>query len=280
MIVENTLRNKILIVDDDITIINLLEDILIEKGFFVLKAQNGFEALENINNTKPDLIILDWNMPEMDGITTLRHLNQNHATMNIPVIMLTGVMTDSEYLNVAFENGAFDFIRKHFDKIELLSRIRAALKFVYVHDQIIQVKNNELIENALTIAKLNKFTSVCLEHIHELSENVPKESEINKSLNNLKLIIKSNSIKNHWTRFDEHFQSIHSDFYKNLSIRHPKLGASELKICALLKLNLRTKDIADITFRTPETVKTMRARIRKKLMINSDASLTTYLMQF
>jgi DNA-binding response OmpR family regulator/DNA-binding CsgD family transcriptional regulator len=276
---ETIKKNKILLVDDDITIIKLLEDILSESGFDIITAYDGMAALEIIKSDRPDLILMDWNMPVMNGLNTLIEINADHTTRDIPVIMLTGVMTNSENLKLAFENGAYDYIRKNFDIIELKARIGAALKFVKANQDIIKIKNNELTENALKIARHNQFTQLCLENINELIANNDDAENSLKKLKDFKVLVQSSNVINNWSQFNEHFISIHPDFYRKLSIMHPELGASELKICALLKLNLSTKEIADITYRTPKTVKTTRARIRKKLELKSDSGLATYLIQ-
>jgi len=274
------MKNTILLVDDDVTIVNLLDDILTDAGYTVLKSFNGLQALEILQGPKPDLIVLDWNMPVMDGPGVLRALSSDAKTSEIPVIMLTGVMTDPENLKIAFEAGAFDFIRKDFDTIELLSRIRAALKFVAAHHQIVQLKNNELIRNALKIAKHNHFILSCLHQVTEMIPLTSEGTEMRSKLSALKSNILSMSAINHWNHFNDHFMAIHPDFYKKLSGLHPRLGPAELKICALLKLNLSTKEIANVTCLTPDTIKTARTRIRKKLQIPSDDNLTSFLMQF
>lgn len=273
-------KNTILLVDDDVTIVNLLSDILSNTGFNILKAFDGPEALKHIQKSNPDLIILDWNMPGMNGLETLKAINKESATKEIPVIMLTGVMTDPENLKEAFEAGAYDFIKKNFDIIELLSRIRAALKFVQAHRQIMQVKNNELVSNAMKMARYANFTATCLQQLNDLLPVIPDDKEVQNRVTSLKSYVQSMIVVDNWNIFDKHFKSLHPDFYKKLSAAHTYLGPSELKLCALLKLNLRSKEIAHITGLTQDSIKTARTRIRKKLGINTEESLVNYLMQF
>jgi len=273
-------KHTILLIDDDVTIINLLSDILTHEGFNILKAYEGSEALELVKISKPDLIILDWNMPVMNGLETLKALNKNAYTEEMPVIMLTGVMTDPTNLREAFEQGAFDFIRKNFDTIELLARIRAALKFVQAHKEIVQLKNNELVRNAMKMAQHNNFTITCLQQLNELLPLVTDGTDLQIKISSLKSYMHSMNTMNNWSIFEEHFKSLHPDFYKKLSASHPQLGPSELKLCALLKLNLRSKEIAGITNTSHDSVKTARTRIRKKLGIETSKNLANYLMQF
>lgn len=84
---------KILIVDDDKTIRVLLSISLELDGYTILEAADGYEALQVLENAKPDLIILDLMMPVMDGLDFLRHLRDNKALSDIPVIGLTGMAT-------------------------------------------------------------------------------------------------------------------------------------------------------------------------------------------
>jgi len=273
-------KHTILLIDDDVTIINLLSDILTHEGFNISKAYNGSEALELIKINKPDLIILDWNMPVMNGLETLKAMNKNMYTEEIPVIMLTGVMTDPTNLRDAFEQGAFDFIRKNFDTIELLARIRAALKFVNAHKHIVQLKNNELVKYAMKIAQYNNFSIKCLQQLNELLTFVTDDTDLQTKILTLKSYVLSMNTMNNWSIFDERFRVLHPEFYKKLTTVHPQLGPSELKLCALLKLNLRSKEIASITNTSHDSVKTARTRIRKKLGIETTENLTNYLMQF
>jgi len=90
-------------------------------------ALNAVVALKIAGNEAIDLIITDWEMPEIDGIELIKRLKMNPATQHIPVIMCTGIMMSSENLKTALDSGAVDFIRKPIDEIELLARIRSML---------------------------------------------------------------------------------------------------------------------------------------------------------
>lgn len=115
----------ILIVDDEEALIGFLRPLLERSGFFVLSAKNGKEALVLINKSKPDLIVSDVIMPEMNGRELLRVLrNQNIHT---PVILLTKVGEPFEKA-IALEEGADDYLNKPFEPAELIARIRAVLR--------------------------------------------------------------------------------------------------------------------------------------------------------
>ncbi|HIM12137.1 TPA: response regulator [Candidatus Poribacteria bacterium] len=83
------MAEKILAVDDEIDILQLVEMTLTSDGFEVITASNGIEALEQAKVHMPDLILLDLMMPEMDGFEVIKHLKQTPEMRDIPVIMLT-----------------------------------------------------------------------------------------------------------------------------------------------------------------------------------------------
>ena len=118
-------RKKILIVDDDPGIRNSLSAFLSRSGFEVVTAVDGEQGLERLQNSNPDLIVLDVLMPRLDGRETLRTIRR--AGNWIPVILLTQVGEASERA-MALEEGADDYINKPFEAQELVARIRAVLR--------------------------------------------------------------------------------------------------------------------------------------------------------
>ncbi|MCX6278490.1 MAG: response regulator [Bacteroidetes bacterium] len=94
----------------------------------IIRAVNGKILCELAEKRLPDLIITDWEMPEMDGIEAIKYLSSIEATKDIPIIMCTGIMTSSENLKMALDSGAVDYIRKPIDSIELQSRVYSMLK--------------------------------------------------------------------------------------------------------------------------------------------------------
>lgn len=122
-------KRTILIVDDNAENLQIISDIFTTDfpNCAVVKVPNGEIALNVIEKITPDLIITDWEMPEMDGIELIKNLKKNPVTIDIPIIMCTGVMTSSENLHTALDAGAVDYIRKPVDKIELIARTKANL---------------------------------------------------------------------------------------------------------------------------------------------------------
>lgn len=120
----------LLIVDDDPNSLHSIYQAIeqINDTHNVIKAINGEIALKVAKKHRPDLIITDWEMPEMDGITLIRELQAHRHTRDIPVIMCTGVMTSSENLQTALDAGAIDYVRKPVDPIELRARMQSVLR--------------------------------------------------------------------------------------------------------------------------------------------------------
>ena len=115
---------RILVVDDDPQIRRVLRTALIAQGYEVTDARNGEEALEKMRDEKPDLLILDMNMPRMNGLETCHSIR---TTSDVPIIMLTVRDAESDKVD-ALDAGADDYMTKPFSSPELLARIRAALR--------------------------------------------------------------------------------------------------------------------------------------------------------
>lgn len=121
---ENIKKNApvILIVDDISVNVTILENILTHEGYEALTALSVREALELMKQTRPDLILSDLSMPEIDGLEFCRMLKSDQATRDIPFIFIT-VLNTSKEKEEAFLAGAVDFIPKPFDNIEVLMRV-------------------------------------------------------------------------------------------------------------------------------------------------------------
>lgn len=115
---------KILVVDDKANMRAMVRDYLTEENFSVVVAENGKQALYSARHEKPDLILLDIMMPQMDGYEFLRVYRKEQST---PVIMLTARMEESDKV-LGLELGADDYILKPFGMRELVARIRAVLR--------------------------------------------------------------------------------------------------------------------------------------------------------
>ena len=125
---------KILVVDDIPENVRLLEAVLVPRGYEVVSATNGQDALGLVDAEEPDLILLDVVMPGMDGYTVCRSLRSNEDTALLPVIMVTSSIGPEK--TEAIEAGADDFIPKPFNHDELLTRVRSLLRIKRYQDEI------------------------------------------------------------------------------------------------------------------------------------------------
>lgn len=272
---------RILIIDDKVenleTIFRIFE--IYADNYLLYQANTGGLAYKIAQKVKPDLIITDWDMPVMNGIDLMKKLKANKELKDIPIIVATGVMTSVENLKTALEAGAVDFIRKPIDEVELMARTNSALALAGYYSQLVQQKDNELVENTLFLMKNNEFNVKITQKLDLLYSNLELKS--NKLL--VKDIIQDidNKIKeDSWQRFETSFNSVYDDFYKNLLEDFPDLTSNELKLAAFLKIGLNTKDIASILYLTPNSVKVNRYRLRKKLDIDTDVNLQTFFSKY
>ena len=120
------MAKKILVVDDDPSLVRLVTQVLTDKGYEVLKANNGQEALRLLFAQKPDLVLLDVVMPGIDGWQTCSRIRDISPT--IPIIMLTGNRKTEDDVVRGLDYGADDYLLKPVGNRELVARVRAALR--------------------------------------------------------------------------------------------------------------------------------------------------------
>lgn len=121
------LKQQILVVDDDKEIVRLLRSYLEKAGFGVLEAYDGQTAVHTLRREKPDLLLLDLMLSDMDGYDITRLVRNDAGLKQIPVIMLTARVADSDKI-VGLELGADDYVTKPFNPAEVVARVRAQLR--------------------------------------------------------------------------------------------------------------------------------------------------------
>ena len=119
---------KILIADDDPDHITMLSRFMQGEGYACITAQNGLKALEQIYTERPDLILLDVNMPDKDGFTVLRQIRTDPSTQHLPVILLSAASNSMAELHEGWQLDPADFFPKPIHRRELLARIRTKLQ--------------------------------------------------------------------------------------------------------------------------------------------------------
>jgi CheY-like chemotaxis protein len=145
---EESSARKVLIVDDIAFNRTVLSKILSKSGYELSIATSGEQALQVVEIVVPDLILLDYMMPGMNGIDVLKLLKADNRFMDIPVMFLTA-SDEMEFMTEAFEQGAVDYITKPFKASELNARVTT---------QIRQIDNQESLGRKITLSSRNWFT--------------------------------------------------------------------------------------------------------------------------
>ena len=184
-----TKQEVILIVDDDNNNLKLLSKILTNKGYKVLISQNGMNGLETATKARPDMILLDIQMPNLDGIEVCQRLKSQALTQNIPIIFITGLSTTQSKVE-GLTLGAVDYITKPIEEEEVLARINTHLTLKNLQKAL--AKKNQQLEKQVKEEQL--FTKIA-ERIRsslELSEILSQVAEdVQQLLNGDRVLITS-----------------------------------------------------------------------------------------
>ncbi len=285
---DNTAPIKFLIVDDEATTLRTITNIIETSGFDsdILQAMNGEIAFEIAKEECPDIILTDWEMPVMNGINLIKALKNCASTSDIPVIMVTGSMITPNDLKLALESGAADYARKPIEKVELIARINSMLvRTSYYNDKLTAEKREQkllsenlekaerqLLSSSMHIVNKNNLLIKVKNKIEEMvafaddKQIQPIQKFIDQSLN----------IDNDWEQFKQHFDLVHDGFFENLNTICSDLTPYDKKLCAYIRINLSTNEIASILNITADSAKKSKHRLRKKLNLNSEQDIVEY----
>jgi DNA-binding response OmpR family regulator/DNA-binding CsgD family transcriptional regulator len=293
---------KILIVEDEPAHLKTIAQYLLSDGkdYEIISAGNGKNAIEITRAEMPDLIVMDWELPVMNGIEVTKRIKTDAQTFAIPIIMCTGVMLTSNDLQTAFDAGAIDYIRKPVDRIELTARVRSMLmladyfskkniaenKIISLTQELqeneinrlnaeIEFKNKEITAKAMFLIQKDELINKSIEKLSNLSKST--HSEILIRVKELITELKVNLKDERWREFETYFEKVHEAFYSNLNKKFPDLTPNEKKLCAFLKLNLSTKEICALTQQSLKSVEIARTRLRQKLNLVSTDNLTAFI---
>lgn len=129
----------ILVVDDQPDNVFILQDRLQREGFRILTAYDGQTCLAIAEKNSPDLILLDVMMPGLSGFDVCERLVKNELTKFIPVILVTA-LTDVEDIKQGLQSGAFDYVKKPYNRAELIARINSALRFSETRKMLVEIE--------------------------------------------------------------------------------------------------------------------------------------------
>ena len=121
------MKTRIVLIEDDPALRKLLKDALPESIFIIDIAETGREGLDLVGKRKPDLILLDWNLPDLNGFEVCKYIKQNKDLAHIPIIMVTAYSELTRKVS-ALDVGADDYITKPFEIEELIARVKAVLR--------------------------------------------------------------------------------------------------------------------------------------------------------
>ena len=292
---ETDNKYKILLADDEPQNIKNLFDALNADIYKVFVASNGKNAVEQAQKHCPDAIIMDWDMPEMDGMEAIRIIRATDNIKDIPIIVATGKMTTVENMRTALETGANDYIRKPYDPIEIEVRVNAMIRlnleqqkaFAY-EKEIMQHKIDkinqemEINQQALTVSKSRLIynslhNESLIKNLQNISANVNKEAKEMIAQIISEMLLETKSFN--WKEFENHFEKVHPQFFTNLHKRYPDLSNNETELCVFYKLNMTNKEIMAITYKTDIALKKARQRLKKKFCLDTDDSLYNFIKE-
>jgi DNA-binding CsgD family transcriptional regulator len=180
---------------------------------------------------------------------------------------------------ILIATGIIVFLRKINKRDKLLMQTREQL--LKVEEEQKKLKEMQM-QNELEY-KESQLTAMALqmmqknELLQELKERIEQNKPGDDSQLN-KIISKGLNHDKEWTDFNSYFESINKNFYSRLKSAYPEISPNDLRICALIKLNLSIKEMASILNISPDSVKTARYRLRKKLQLNSEDNLTDFIL--
>jgi two-component system cell cycle response regulator len=212
---------KVLVIDDLPENVFMLQDRLEHEGYEVITAYDGQTGIEKTRNELPDLILLDVMMPGITGFEVCKILANDIKTKNIPIILVTAKI-GAEDTKEGLEAGAFDYIKKPFNKIELLARVNSALKLSDAQKMLIKAEKqsvfaatvvtaNHKIKQPLTLMNLSAAAIK-----RELAKEEISKEAITKRLNYIELAIKEiNDVLNNMHTIKEPTMA---DYTKNIKM--------------------------------------------------------------
>ena len=161
---------KVLVADDDIITRRLIENIIVKNGYESMICNNGTDALEQLSKPNaPNLAILDWNMPGIQGIEICRRLRELKLKINPYLIILTASMNEKKDVLESFRTGANDYMEKPFDAKELIARVKLGEKLISLEIKLAD-RIDALEEANKHIKTLQGILPICM-HCHDIRKD-------------------------------------------------------------------------------------------------------------
>lgn len=204
---------KILVIDDLPENVFILQDRLVQEGYEVITAYDGNSGLEKAFSSLPDLILLDVMMPDISGFEVCKILVSDERTKHIPVILVTAKALPED-TKAGLEAGAFDYIKKPFNRVELMARVKSALKLSDANQQLLELeKSNTYVATVVTANHKIKQPLTLLSLSSAAIKNELEKDQVSKE-----------SILNRIKYIDAAIKDINDVLSKLNSITKPKLS--------------------------------------------------------
>ncbi len=218
---------KILIVDDRLHDRMLYQEFLGDVNYIIAELDDGETIIETVDDFRPDIILLDWQMPRVGGLESLKRIKKHKIFKEIPVIIITGLQNDS-VLEEAFDYGSVDFINKPVSKIQLNSRVDNALK-LFESKKLLFKQREELktLNDIITYQKEELEKSLELKsqmydsNIRTIEEDLNKKNKkaISMEIDSSKIINTVHSLK---SSLDECYSMLKSENSESAVLRNLK----------------------------------------------------------
>ncbi len=153
-----------------------------------------------------------------------------------------------------------------------------AMEQVHLKEEL-EYRNKEITTNVMYLVQKNELINSIIERLQKIVLTLKGENQ--QILKDVVRELQAGGDQDLWDEFEVRFTQVHSNFYQKLNEQYPELTANERRLCAFLRLNMTTKDIASLTKQSANSIEVARTRLRKKLNLsNSETSLVTFLAQF
>ncbi|MEM9894727.1 MAG: response regulator [Bacteroidota bacterium] len=283
---RNKDRFRILVADDDYSNVETILSIIDESVDEVFYAPNGKKAIEIAIEENPDLIVMDWEMPILNGIQAIKELRRNTETQGIPIIVATGVNVEDHNLREALEVGAVDFLKKPFSKIEFDARMRSAIRIQMQHETIQKMLQNEVKQKQRQLASMATLELQKSSLITQLLEQIDRLDRITNyvfatDIKNIQKQLRSHlDLDKSWGYFKLHFEEVHEHFFNKLDKNHKSLSLNERKLCAYIKMGMGNFEISQLTGTADAALRKSINRLKKKLGLSATDEIRKFLFEF
>lgn len=259
----NTTKGIILVVDDDSVSLEICQNLLETAGYGVITADNGKKAVNQVRANRPDLILLDIVMPEMDGYETCRHLKRNYSAKDIPIIFMSCLTEPFDKVK-AFSSGGVDFVSKPVESQELLARVKTQMTLGRLQQELKEINADLERRVASRSRELFRTNEVLMAEIEER-----KQTE--KALTHSKSLLRALYVQLGELQEAERqrlSRELHDQVGQNLTALGINLNVviHQLSDESRAKVEERLKDAIRITTETAGSIRDVMAALRPQVL--------------